>query len=117
MRRGLGFHARRSPGVFNPASIFLGGTVQGAWYDPSDSTTLFSDRAGTTPCGTPGGGSVVPVGAMLDKRAAGYSVFFDGTGDFLSCASSAVFGLGTDDTIHLMRINTKWVEVARSNNV
>lgn len=52
---------------FSPASLFLGGTVNGAWYDPSDSTTLFTDRAGTTPCGTPGGGSVVPVGLMLDK--------------------------------------------------
>lgn len=27
------------------------------------------------------------------------------------------FTLGTDDTIHLLRTNTKWVEVARSNNV
>ena len=52
---------------FSPASLFAGGTVNGAWYDPSDATTLFSDRAGTTPCGTPGQGSVVPVGLMLDK--------------------------------------------------
>ena len=90
MRRGLGFHARHSPGgAFSPLSLFTGG-VNGAWYDPSDPTTLFSDRAGTTPCGTPGGGSVVPVGAMLDKRAAGYSVFFDGTGDYLTLTGTAI---------------------------
>jgi hypothetical protein len=35
MRRGLGFHNRRSPGLFSPYSLFYNGE-QGAWYDPSD---------------------------------------------------------------------------------
>ena len=69
MQRGFGYQNRRNAG-FNPATLFAGG-INGAWYDPSDSTTLFSDRAGTTPCGTPGGGSVVPVGRMLDKSGNG----------------------------------------------
>lgn len=34
--------------AFSPQSLFTSG-VQGAWYDPSDLTTLFQDAAGTTP--------------------------------------------------------------------
>jgi len=34
--------------VFGPASLFSSG-AQGAWYDPSDYSTLFQDSAGTTP--------------------------------------------------------------------
>ena len=52
--------------TFTPLELF--GSAQGAWYDPSDSTTLFSDTAGTTPCPTPGStGNIVNVGLMLDK--------------------------------------------------
>jgi hypothetical protein len=40
-------------GQFNPASLFAAGE-QGAWYDPSDLTTLFQDTAGTTPVTAPG---------------------------------------------------------------
>ena len=36
---------------------------QGAWYDPSDLTTLFQDSAGTTPVTA----VEQPVGLMLDK--------------------------------------------------
>ena len=35
-------------GGFSPASLFAGGT-EGAWYGPSDLSTLFQDSAGTTP--------------------------------------------------------------------
>lgn len=55
-------------GLFNPSSLFTPGQlfttgVNGAWYDPSDMTTLFLDAAGTTPV------TAVdqPVGLMLDK--------------------------------------------------
>ena len=48
--------------VFTPASLFAGGT-EGAWYDPSDLSTLFQDSAGTTPVTASG----QPVGLMLDK--------------------------------------------------
>ena len=38
------------------------------------------------------------VGKIITNQApAGYSVFFDGTGDYLSVASNAAFGFGTGD--------------------
>jgi hypothetical protein len=49
-------------GVFTPASLFANGE-QGAWYDPSDLTTLFTDSAGTVPVT----GVEQFVGLMLDK--------------------------------------------------
>jgi hypothetical protein len=52
----------RNRAPFSPASLFATGE-QGAWYDPSDLTTLFQDSAGTTPVTTAG----QPVGLMLDK--------------------------------------------------
>ena len=56
--RGLGIARFK----FNPISWFLKGE-QGAWYDPSDLTTLFQDSAGTTPVTA----VEQPVGLMLDK--------------------------------------------------
>jgi hypothetical protein len=47
---------------FDPASLFAGG-IAGAWYGPSDLSTLFQDSAGTTPVTTAG----QPVGLMLDN--------------------------------------------------
>jgi hypothetical protein len=49
-------------GKFSPASLFSGG-AKGAWYDPSDYSTLFQDSAGTTPVTA----VEQPVGLMLDK--------------------------------------------------
>jgi hypothetical protein len=40
---------------------------QGAWYDPSDLTTLYQDSAGTTPVTADGD----PVGLMMDKSGNG----------------------------------------------
>lgn len=48
--------------VFEPLSLFDRGK-QGAWYDPSDKTTLFQDAAGTIPVTKDGD----PVGLMRDK--------------------------------------------------
>lgn len=84
---------------FSPASLFAAGE-QGAWYDPSDMSTLFQDSAGTTPV------TAVdqPVGLMLDKSGRGnhatqttttkrpllkqdgngkYYLLFDGVDDFM----------------------------------
>ena len=55
-----------SEGDFNPASLFANGE-QGAFYDPSDLSTLFQDDAGTTPVTGPG----QTVGLMLDKSGNG----------------------------------------------
>lgn len=52
----------RQSSTFNPLTLFAQGQ-QGAWYDPSDLTTLFQDAAGTTPVTADGD----PVGLMLDK--------------------------------------------------
>jgi len=49
-------------GGFSIADLFAS-SEQGAWYDPSDLSTLFQDSAGTTPVTTAG----QPVGRMLDK--------------------------------------------------
>ena len=64
MAFGFGFGMPRSfaAPAFTPLSLFTTG-VQGAWYDPSDRSTLFQDAAGTTPVTA----VEQPVGLMLDK--------------------------------------------------
>lgn len=52
---------RLTGGAFDPLSLFSAGQ-QGAWYDPSDSTTVFQDAAGTTPAAVGD-----PVGLIKDK--------------------------------------------------
>ena len=49
-------------GLFSIPSLFASG-ANGAWYDPSDYSTLFQDSAGTTPVTA----VEQPVGLMLDK--------------------------------------------------
>jgi len=56
--------------IFSPLSLFSTG-AQGAWYDPSDLTTLFQDSAGTTPVTAVG----QPVGLVLDKSGRGNNAF------------------------------------------
>ena len=48
--------------AFNPFQLFTSG-AQGAWYDPSDLSTLYQDAAGTTPVTA----VEQPVGLMLDR--------------------------------------------------
>ena len=47
---------------FSPIDLFQN-NEQGAWYDPSDLTTMFQDSAGTMPVTADG----QPVGLILDK--------------------------------------------------
>ena len=47
---------------FNPRALFAA-SEPGAWYDPSDMSTLFQDSAGSTPVTAVG----QPVGLLLDK--------------------------------------------------
>lgn len=51
---------------WSPRALFANGE-QGAWYDPSDLSTLYQDSAGTTPVTALG----QPVGLMLDKSGRG----------------------------------------------
>lgn len=55
-----------SAGQFSPLSLFAAGE-QGAWFDPSDFTTLFQDDAGTIPVTA----VEQTVGRMLDKSGRG----------------------------------------------
>lgn len=48
---------------FIPSELFRGGLIGGAWFDPSDLSTLYQDGAGTTPVTA----VEQPVGLMLDK--------------------------------------------------
>ena len=85
------------------AALFAAGE-QGAWYDPSDLSTLFQDSLGATPVTDIG----QPVGMMKDKSGNGrhmiqatatnkpilrfdsnsrYYLEFDGGDDFFTCAS------------------------------
>ena len=53
-------------GVANPDAVIealFANSEQGAWYDPSDLSTMFQDSAGTTPVTADG----QPVGLILDK--------------------------------------------------
>lgn len=48
---------------FIPSELFRDGLIDGAWFDPSDMTTLYQDAAGTTPVTA----AEQPVGLMIDK--------------------------------------------------
>lgn len=99
--------------VWNPADLFLNGE-EGAWYDPSDLSTMFQDSAGTTPVTAVG----QPVGRINDKSGNGNNatqptaaarpllqndgvnnyLAFDGVDDGVSSAS---FNLSGTDTATL----------------
>lgn len=51
---------------FWPSNLFLGG-IPGAWYDPTDLSTMFQDSTGTTPVTA----VEQPVGRILDKSGNG----------------------------------------------
>ncbi len=92
---------------FDPSILFSNGE-RGAWYDPSDLTTLFQDAEGTIPVTADGD----PVGLMLDKSGNGNHLVqpatasrptyrtdgalhwleFDGADDWLSCAEFYLAG-------------------------
>lgn len=55
-----------SDSAFDPLSLFAS-SEQGVWYDFSDLTTMFQDRAGTTPVTADG----QTVGKILDKSGRG----------------------------------------------
>lgn len=51
----------------NPIPALFASGAQGVWYDPSDLTTMFTDRSGTTPVTAPG----QTVGKRMDKSGRG----------------------------------------------
>lgn len=68
---GLGLGESRAPFARNPIAALFPTGVNGAWYDPSDFSTLFQDAAGTTPVTAVG----QPVGRILDKSGRGNHAF------------------------------------------
>ncbi len=105
---------------WTPAELFEA-SQDGAWYDPSDLTTLFQDAAGTIP--VTGDGD--PVGLMLDKSGNGHHASqtttaskpvyrtggglnwleFDGADDYL-VASSAVLAQPVQQSLGLQSNST-----------
>lgn len=123
---GLGFATE-----FDPATLFAGAET-GAWYDPSDLTTLFQDTLAATPVTADGD----PVGRINDKSGNGNHLIqgtagsrplyktagglhwlqFDGTDDFLRSnftvtttgAWTAVAGAYMNNTTGLQMIVDHW---------
>ena len=62
----LGQPSRLARALFSPSSLFANGE-QGAWYDPSDLSSLSQDAAGTVPVTA----AEQPVGRILDKSGRG----------------------------------------------
>ena len=62
----IGFDFASTGTPFSPKSLFTEGK-QGAWYDPSDLSTMFQDAAGTIPVTADGD----PVALMRDKSGNG----------------------------------------------
>lgn len=54
-------------GRWSPLALFVGGTTKGAWYDPSDLTSMFQNSNGTTAVAVGD-----PVGYIADKSGNGY---------------------------------------------
>jgi len=63
---GIGLNLVRGGGSASPASLFAA-SEPGAWYDPSDLSTLFQDNLGATPVTAP----AQTVGLILDKSGRG----------------------------------------------
>lgn len=84
---------RRRSG-FSPRSLFAAGEA-GAWYDPSDFSTMFQDAAGTTPVTA----VEQPVGLILDKsKGLAVGAELVSNGDFASGTTgwtNASVGTGT----------------------
>jgi hypothetical protein len=69
---GFGFGFRRCRQKFTPASLF---PAAGAYYDPSDFSTMFQDQAGTTPVTATG----QPVGKINDKSGNSHHLLMTAT--------------------------------------
>jgi hypothetical protein len=88
----LGAARRRRTGGYDVRSLFSNGEV-GGWWDPSDTTTLFQDSAGTTPVTTLG----QPVGLVIDKSKGGLNALGPNVvpnGDFSAGSAGWTLGAG-----------------------
>ena len=108
--RGISDGLGGSASAWSPTTLFAN-SENGAWYDPSDLSTLFQDSAGTTPVTSDGD----PVGKILDQSGNGnhltqttaaarplyktsgglHWLDFDGTDDWLESAAVDLSGTNT----------------------
>lgn len=74
---------------------------QGAWYDPSDLSTMFQDSAGTTPVYMPGQGQPdCWIGLQLDKRfGLARGVELNASGNFTGWSTQAGWSIGGDGAV------------------
>ena len=87
---------------FTPLSLFSSGE-QGAWYDPSDTATLFQDSAGTTAVTA----VEQPVGLMLDKSKGlvlGAELVTNGTFNTDTTGWSAIYGANLSNASSTLRV-------------
>jgi hypothetical protein len=90
--RGAGGDVTNDWDALGPYTLYSNGE-QGAWYDPSDLSTLFQDAAGTIPVTADGD----PVGLILDKS---------GNGNHASQAISSARPIyRTDGTLHWLEFD------------
>jgi hypothetical protein len=88
-------YASTKASTWSPTLLFAAGE-QGAWYDPSDFSTMFQDAAGTTPVTA----VEQPVGLILDKSkglAIGSELVTNG--DFSAGTTGWTAGSGTTITV------------------
>lgn len=71
----LGASSSLSP-AWTPGEIFSVPGTAGFWFDPYEASTLFQDKAGTTPVTSDGD----PLGRIIDKSGNGLHAFQDSSG-------------------------------------
>lgn len=105
---GFGFGITGKVGIaFSPLSLFADGEV-GAWYDPSDLTTMYQNSTGTTPVTA----VEQPVGLMLDKSQGlvlGSELVTNGGPDFTS--TTGWTGTSTGGAAPTLSIVSGWFRV------
>jgi len=98
---------------FTPLALFRN-SEQGAWYDPSDLTTLFQDSAGTTPVTL--SPMEQPVGLMLDKsKGLALGAELVTNGDFSNGTTGWTLGSGITVVNAQLNINVStWTNATTS---
>lgn len=91
-----------SPPAFSPADLFSGGET-GAWYDPSDITTLFQDSAGTVPVTASG-----QTCARINDKSGNNQHLLTAAGTVTYQVVSGKGCLRGDGSAHMVRTGVAW---------
>lgn len=98
--------AVRIGAVFTPALLFAGG-INGAWYDPSDLSTMFQDVAGTIPATAAG----QTIALMNDKSGNGYHV------SQTTASARPSLQRDTNNNWYLKFSGAQFLQLAKPNNL